>query len=746
MSLLRKSTPSTKRKEKQLQLQLEAELNQLSSLSRYLRFLDAMAHFNSFSCLNIMRIHMQKPGATRIDTFKGWKKQGRVTKSGTSSFQISVPVSKTTKDIVLSEKIDPETGEAMFHENGDSIMEEISVEKQEIEYTLENYFDISQTKGEPVKTYITLQNGTAEQQNAVFDAISNTLPPETGSEAQKGEIAEIMYSVILSSLKAKEISDSDINAAFVVASATYVLCRKFGAEPILTGFDNLEALSATTKEEFLSVLDEVRKLVTKHENIIKAAIKGICTFESIEYETELTEEKSQQKLVWHEEKTEYAAEEHKSFVAEIVTVTEEKNRQTENEVEEQSLSADESDSTNSTATIIEIEEIITEPTEDANSKENAAEIASGDIFIAKEQAKDCFKNDYQVYAVTEKGEILISDPLQIEAHAREFLIDKADWLEYSKNKMQGSLYDEASEEQNYLYSSENMYAIYQLKDEYAEYKGLTIEALGEKDFIVERSKYRLVFTAVENGELSAEKIYTMLLRKKPEKISNTVLEIGDIISVKVGETVKTTYINKTQDGYSFIRIISFIGDEDAVEENLSPIESYDKTQTEQEQPRGKPEHTAQEKPSAANTIKMVKKERTPVHETRLTTTQILYAEIANFMSKAIIKNKINNMYHFGNIVKILSEYYSQDEIVGMLVSYINANRNSKAISDGNVLWADAMQAQKPNIAHDVKRVEFYPNRKVMDKLIYQVRNTQKRKFRTYAMLKEQVKRKREMFG
>ena len=101
--------------------------------ARYKNYLQIMARFHNYSVNNSMLIFMQRPNATYISSFSGWKSIGRKVKKGEKGIRIIAPVT-----IKVRQKSDEENQE--------------SPEEQEklVAFRFAYVFDLEQTEGKGI--------------------------------------------------------------------------------------------------------------------------------------------------------------------------------------------------------------------------------------------------------------------------------------------------------------------------------------------------------------------------------------------------------------------------------------------------------------------------------------------------------------------------------------------------------------------------------------------------------------------
>ena len=97
--------------------------------NRYQEYLKTMAHFHKYSVNNTMLIFLQRPEASYINSYSGWKSVGRMVKKGEKGIRIIAPVTiKVQKEA----------------ENDSSNLEK--VEEKVIAFRTAYVFDLSQTE------------------------------------------------------------------------------------------------------------------------------------------------------------------------------------------------------------------------------------------------------------------------------------------------------------------------------------------------------------------------------------------------------------------------------------------------------------------------------------------------------------------------------------------------------------------------------------------------------------------------
>ena len=128
--------------------------------NRYQEYLRTMARFHKYSVNNTMLIFLQRPEASYINSYSGWKSVGRMVKKGEKGIRIIAPVTiKVQKEA----------------ENDSSNLEKIK--EKVIAFRTAYVFDLSQTEGKELPL---LNNkeliGNVSQYAKIMDAIRQIAP------------------------------------------------------------------------------------------------------------------------------------------------------------------------------------------------------------------------------------------------------------------------------------------------------------------------------------------------------------------------------------------------------------------------------------------------------------------------------------------------------------------------------------------------------------------------------------------
>ncbi|MBO5555119.1 MAG: ImmA/IrrE family metallo-endopeptidase [Solobacterium sp.] len=146
---------------------IENGIRNVYDSSRYQRYLETMSHFHSYSLNNCLLIFEQKPEATLVAGYQTWRKEfGRHVKFGEKGIRILAPVRSAKKEESQDETDRPE----------------------ELRFKSIAVFDISQTEGNPLPTYMTdTLYGTVKDYDAFLEQLKLISPvPVIFSDDTKG--------------------------------------------------------------------------------------------------------------------------------------------------------------------------------------------------------------------------------------------------------------------------------------------------------------------------------------------------------------------------------------------------------------------------------------------------------------------------------------------------------------------------------------------------------------------------------
>ena len=178
-----KATAEARRNEmKEITRKLEEGVAGIFSSEKYQKFLDTMAKFPQYSINNSLLIMMQKPDASLVQSYTGWKKMGRFVKRGEKGIRILAPTPFTIdRD---QERMDAD-GKPVLDQDGEPVRETVQIRMMAFKPV--STFDISQTEGEPVQSLgVDELKGSVDQYAAFFSAMKEASPVPVGFEKIKG--------------------------------------------------------------------------------------------------------------------------------------------------------------------------------------------------------------------------------------------------------------------------------------------------------------------------------------------------------------------------------------------------------------------------------------------------------------------------------------------------------------------------------------------------------------------------------
>ncbi|SCY11096.1 ArdC family protein [Butyrivibrio sp. INlla14] len=157
---------------------LEQGVKDVFESDNYKKLLDTMAKFPRYSINNNILIMLQKPDASLVQSYTGWKKMGRFVKKGEKGIRILAPAPyKIEKE---QDKLDG-NGKAILDKDGEAVKEKIEINLTAFKPC--STFDISQTEGEPIPTIgISELSGSVDGYETLFEALKQVSPVPVGFE------------------------------------------------------------------------------------------------------------------------------------------------------------------------------------------------------------------------------------------------------------------------------------------------------------------------------------------------------------------------------------------------------------------------------------------------------------------------------------------------------------------------------------------------------------------------------------
>ncbi len=173
-----KAAEQRKAEMKDITEKLEKGVQEVFGSEQFQNLLDTMAKFPHYSVNNNILIMMQKPDATLVQSYTGWKKMGRFVKKGEKGIRILAPAPfKLEKE---QEKVD-EAGKVILDKDGEAVKEKVEINLTAFKPV--STFDVSQTEGEPLPTIgVDELTGKVEGYQTLFEAIKSASPVPIGFE------------------------------------------------------------------------------------------------------------------------------------------------------------------------------------------------------------------------------------------------------------------------------------------------------------------------------------------------------------------------------------------------------------------------------------------------------------------------------------------------------------------------------------------------------------------------------------
>ena len=173
--------------------------------------------------------------------------------------------------------------------------------------------------------------------------------------------------------------------------------------------------------------------------------------------------------------------------------------------------------------------------------------------LSRERAAELFEQDLTVYLLYEDDtEAMAFDRKDIDNHSGIFGIQRTDWIalqdyEAIKGKEKSSV---SELEQRFLETSNNSFAIYQLKngEKLRDYRFEGLNRLQDVGLSVDHDNYELIYTAPltdfnGNQNHTLNKLYEQFNINHPADFKGHSLSVSDIIALKVNGSVSSYYVD-----------------------------------------------------------------------------------------------------------------------------------------------------------------------------------------------------------
>ena len=270
---------------------IEQGAKDVYSSENFKQYLSCLSKFHSYSLNNTLLILSQKPEATLVAGYRSWQSNfNRHVNKGEKGLMILAPV-------VFKEKREinqlDENGNIVLDASGNTLKEEREVNITYFRTT--TVFDISQTSGEPLPTFVHDLTGSSQEVQALIQTIQTicTIPIEFKTETEdlslltgaKGyyspheekivvnkdledlQIAKTLIHEYAHSLLHKQTNKTHSQREIEAESLAFVLCDHFGIDTSEYSFGYIAGYADKEFDELKSILLNIQS--TAHEMIEK---------------------------------------------------------------------------------------------------------------------------------------------------------------------------------------------------------------------------------------------------------------------------------------------------------------------------------------------------------------------------------------------------------------------------------------------------------------------------------------------
>ena len=261
------------------------------SSENFKQYLSCLSKFHSYSLNNTLLILSQKPEATLVAGYRSWQNNfNRHVNKGEKGLTILAPV--VFKEKREMNQLD-ENGNVVLDTSGNALKEEREVNITCFKTT--TVFDISQTSGEPLPTFLHDLTGSSQEVQALIQMIQTvcTIPIEFKTETEdlalltsaKGyyspttdkivvnkdledlQIAKTLIHEYAHSILHKQTNKTHSQREIEAESLAFVLCDHFGIDTSEYSFGYIASYADKEFDELKSILLNIQS--TAHEMIEK---------------------------------------------------------------------------------------------------------------------------------------------------------------------------------------------------------------------------------------------------------------------------------------------------------------------------------------------------------------------------------------------------------------------------------------------------------------------------------------------
>ena len=491
---------------KEMTERLEQGVKELFESERYQAYLRAMSKFHDYSLNNTLLILLQKPDASLVAGFNKWRDEfERHVKAEEKGIKIFAPAHKKIRKEV--EKLDPDTGKPIIGEDGKPVMEmkEITIPR----YKVVNVFDVSQTDGKEIPDMsVDALTGSIEQYEDFWRALKEISPVPV--ELEKIESGAHGYY----SLADKRIAiDEGMSELQTIKTLIHEI-----AHAKLHDID----LSLPPQER------QERPNQRTREVEAESIAYTVCQHFGLE-----TSEYSFGYIAgWSSDK------EIAELKASLETI-----RKTASEL------------------IGEIEGRFAELQAQREAEQDSPEKIAEDLFDLMRDFDPDYMRSYENDRAAQVASTVDSLKTNDTAHIEMMLgITRDDAGSEEVRQRAAALLDRVSafKEQN------NTFSIYQLRgdDDTRDYRFEPLDRLKEKGMTVDRSNYKLVYSAPLHDIETLESIYQRFNIDHPEDFTDHSLSVSDVVVLRHGEQETAHYC----DSVGFTEVPEFLHEQAAQRE------------------------------------------------------------------------------------------------------------------------------------------------------------------------------------
>lgn len=268
---------------------IEQGVKDVYSSENFKQYLSCLSKFHSYSLNNTLLILSQKPEATLVAGYRSWQNNfNRHVNKGEKGLTILAPV--VFKEKREMNQLD-ENGNVVLDASGNTLKEEREVNITYFRTT--TVFDISQTSGEPLPTFLHDLTGSSQEVQALIQTIQTvcTIPIEFKTETEdtslltgaKGyysptsdkivvnkdledlQIAKTLIHEYAHSLLHKQTNKDQSQREIEAESLAFVLCDHFGLDTSEYSFGYIASYADKDFDELKSILNSIQS--TAHEMI-----------------------------------------------------------------------------------------------------------------------------------------------------------------------------------------------------------------------------------------------------------------------------------------------------------------------------------------------------------------------------------------------------------------------------------------------------------------------------------------------